>query len=117
MKKTIYVYLDVINGSYKVSDWDYWTTPEECQTGLYIGEYSTKQLVSVQEIEFPGWFNPTSLKIDALEHTIQKELAACHVKVENLKTQIQELKCLGHEPVELGNYKPQPSQVDDDTPF
>jgi len=115
MKKTLYIYLDVIQGTYHVTDCNFWTTPEEQSTGLSVGQYSTRQLASVQEIEFPEWNNPVGSKIAALESKVEQELAECHIKVMNLKTQIQELKCLTHDEVKDSSTLVSP--FDSDLPY
>lgn len=100
MRKTIYIYLDCLSGHYDTTSFNFWTSEQEKATGLQVGEYSTKQLVSIQEIEFEE-FSPgkaIECKIASLETKLQKDLADSYVRQHNLQDQINELKCITHNP-------------------
>lgn len=91
----IYVYADLLNKYITMHTCNFWGSPKAKETGLYASEKVAFQLLEVREIDLSAYNNYdfTPGKIDALE----RELANLHVKTENIKSQIQELKAIGHE--------------------
>lgn len=98
MKKTLYIYVNLLTSGFNFTDWNMWTTEEEKKTGLYRSEHASWQLLEVREIEFDAEnFDLITGKIIALETELERDKAKFHVRQENLKAQIQELKCIGHD--------------------
>ena len=116
----LYVYVNLINQSIQTSDCNFWYTKESQETGLYKTNDVLFKLLDTLEIDLSGYtFNFQEGKIQALE----LQLGDLHVKSENIKAQIQELKCIGHDSNEEVN-KTTPirnfrdfDQFDDDLPF
>jgi lipopolysaccharide export LptBFGC system permease protein LptF len=121
MNLKVYIYADLLNETINHTNWDMWGRGEAKETGIYQSEHASWQLLDVREFDFDETgFDFREGKLYSLERKLQEDMAASHIRQENLKAQIQELKCLGHDDIELGNYKPQPSQAptfDDDIPF
>lgn len=119
MKKSIYIFADLLNSCICVNTCNFWITTSERETGLYQTGSTSYQLLETRQIEVNINFDFTTGKIQALEH----KLGDLHVQAENIKAQIQELKCIGHEKNEdedpdfdHGNGDPS-SAYDDDIPF
>lgn len=112
MKLKVYIYADLLVGDIKHTNYDFWTTEQQKATGLYKSEYNTFQYLETQEVEWNGTFDFTNGKIQALE----LQLGDLHVKSENIKAQIQELKCIGHDTIPIRNFGDF-EQFDDDISF
>lgn len=91
----VYIYADLINQRIDVHPCNFWSSGEALKTGLYKTEHVAFQLLEAREIEFHQEFDFVSGKIKALE----LQLGDLHIKSENIKAQIQELKCIGHESI------------------
>lgn len=104
----LYIYADLMNQVISHSSHNYWR-----ETDLYKTDYSCWQLLETRDIEWEGEFDFVSGKIKALE----MKLGDLQVQSNNIKEQIQELLCIGHD-----NSVKSPSQPPDlndpiDLPF
>lgn len=93
----IYIFLDQINTCIQVGNHNFWHSCQE-EPKVFTTDYASYRLLDSLEVEYndQNW-NPTETKISALETKLSKDLADSYVRQENLKAQIQELKCIGHE--------------------
>ncbi len=115
MKITIYQYASLLTNQILTNTCNFWTTEQEIRTGLYQSEHSSLQLLATHEFEVPDiQFDFTSGKIQALEC----KLGNLEAQATNIKAQIQELKCIGHdEDFQPNGGVPQPAEFDDDVGF
>lgn len=116
MNQKIYIFADLLAGRICANTCNFWTTAKEQETGLYQTDTTSFQLLEIRTIEVDINFDFTTGKIQALEN----KLGHLHIQAENIKAQIQELKCLGHDSSETngGNGgKPPMPEFDDDIPF
>lgn len=92
---TIYLYADLLTGRFESSNYNFWSSPESKQTGLYKSQTSAMQLLETRTISLSdyAYFDFTAGKIQAL----QMQLGDLHIQSENIKQQIQELLCIGHD--------------------
>lgn len=94
----LYIYADLLQKKFEFTSYNYWAFGKEKETGLYQTDYSCFQLVRVLDIDVDIPFDFVSGKIIALEKKLEKDLADSYVRQHNLQDQINELKCLTHEP-------------------
>lgn len=90
----VHIYADLMNQRIEQTHHNYWhpgTTAHE--TGLYKSEYCAYQLLECRELEWEGEFDFVSGKIKVLE----LKLGDLQVQSNNIKEQIQELLCIGHD--------------------
>lgn len=115
----LYVYANLIARVLSTTEVNFWSDADAAKTGIYSdGNTVTFQLLEIREIDLSNInFDFVSGKIQALE----LQLGNLHVKSENIKAQIQELKCIGHETQESEQASMEDSnhyvQFDDDIPF
>lgn len=113
MKQEIYIFADLLAGRICVNTCNFWTTAKEKETGLYQTNTTSFQLLETRTIEVDINFDFTTGKIQALEN----KLGHLHIQAENVKAQIQELKCIGHDNFEPNGGHVQTSEFDDDIPY
>lgn len=102
----LYIYADLLQKKFEFTSYNYWAYDKAKETGLYLSEYCSYQLVRTLDIDVDIPFDFVSGKILALETKLEKDLADSYVRQHNLQAQIDELKCLTHQP-----------DIDDDIPF
>jgi hypothetical protein len=91
----LYIYANLLAKCLSSTEVNFWAGKKYQETGLYSdGNTVAFQLIEVREIDLSNInFDFVTGKIQALE----LQLGDLHVKSENIKQQIQELKCIGHE--------------------
>lgn len=93
----LYIYADLINQTIRHTDHNFWHnsgTFENPEIGaIHKSDYSTYQLLEIRDVWWNGEFDFVSGKIKALE----LKLGDLHIQTENIKEQIQELLCIGHD--------------------
>lgn len=121
---TIYLYADLLNGKFDVTNYNFWNSAESKATGLFKSQSCARKLLEIRTIDLSrfAYFDFTTGKIQALE----MQLGDLHIQSENIKQQIQELLCIGHdteptdwEPMPEGPNGgiPVPPSFDDDIPY
>lgn len=93
----LYIFADLLNQGISITAVNFWAwgNPPEDPT-LYQTSEAAFRLIETREIDLSGIkFDFFQGKIQALE----AQLGDLHVKSENIKAQIQELKCIGHDSI------------------